>query len=193
MASDGLFDVRTNQQVLYETFKDANEIAQSALEGIAETEKTAREQLVERGLMTVADSKKSFAPQFGDNCTIIYIKIGARIPSFSAQESKNVDNAVALQEKLEKANELYLQFSTLMSEIGPKQTGASLGTQSAASAKQMTTVGSAAKRSSSVERKTSGPVRKTSVKRGDPAKTFRTVEENGIKLNFVRKGSRKKQ
>lgn len=74
-ATDGLFDVRTNHQLLYDTFDDADDIAQSALQSIAENEDFKRAEMVDAGLMTVEASKTPYNPVFVDNVSIIYVKI----------------------------------------------------------------------------------------------------------------------
>lgn len=74
-ASDGLFDVRTNHQLLYDTFDHADDIAQSALKSIAENEEFKRAEMVDAGLMSIEASQTPYDPVFVDNVSIIYVKI----------------------------------------------------------------------------------------------------------------------
>lgn len=84
-ASDGLFDVRTNHQVLYDTFENADAIAQLALKSIAENEEFKRAEMVDKGLMTIQASQTPYNPEFVDNVSIIYVKVPAHYNYLSSK------------------------------------------------------------------------------------------------------------
>lgn len=77
VGSDGLFDHRSNHQLLYDTFDNANAVAEASLAAIAENESFKRAELVENGLMSMEASETPYVPQFADNTSFIYIKIPA--------------------------------------------------------------------------------------------------------------------
>ena len=92
-ATDGLFDVCTNHKLLYDTFENADDIAQSALKTISENEELKRAEMVEKGLMTIQASQTPYDPAFVDNVSIIYVKIPANYritPTADKQDEQEI-------------------------------------------------------------------------------------------------------
>lgn len=94
-ASDGLFDVRSNHQLLYDTYENATDMAESALKSIAEAEELKRAEMVENGLMTLAVSQTPYEPKFVDNVSIIYVKIPKNYTFVSTKQSVHDEDDIA--------------------------------------------------------------------------------------------------
>lgn len=76
-ATDGLFDERTNQQLLYDTYEDATDIATTALKDISLNHEIKCAELAGRGLMSQKAANAPYAPAFADNVSFVYVKIPA--------------------------------------------------------------------------------------------------------------------
>jgi len=95
-ASDGLFDFRSNHQVLYDVFENAQDIAKMTLREIYDEEISKRADLVKKGLMDVMASQTPFTPKFEDNVSIIYVKIPA---DYKFKKTKQEDDTFDATQK----------------------------------------------------------------------------------------------
>jgi len=171
IASDGLFDIATNHNVLYEEFPDAKSIADDALQ---------RRQEEVNSLCEMAKMKTvPKIDKFEDNVTIIYVKI----PSLHETEEKATSTKEDLQAKLSEAQELFGRFSNLMKELETPESAAA-ATPTMKPPKKTTSKKSIEKRPQAAK----PPLRKQSLNRD-----VRKVEKDGVTVNFTRKPSRERK
>ena len=112
-ATDGLFDVRTNHQLLYDTFDDADDIARSALQSIAENEEFKRAEMVDAGLMSAEASATPYKPAFVDNVSIIYVKIPRNHAFVPKADLDDVDDIAQRMRRMSAPRKLSLKKSSL--------------------------------------------------------------------------------
>jgi len=171
IASDGLFDILSNQQVLFEEFDDATEIAQRGFEVI--TEKACEEE--EKTQLALGNTKfnvekfrAKFKPVYPDNCTVIYIKLKQENTE-PPQTTTEVDKLMRQMQNLEKnIQELKMANDTMK----PKRTSSSVSRKTASSSH---------KRASSVSR------RNNSKETPPPQKDTSAYQSRNVTMHFVRR------
>ncbi len=206
IASDGLFDIASNHNVLYEPFANAEAIAKEVL---VRRQEEVNNICLEAG-MPVDDIPKITA--YDDNVTILYVKIPSvengneNASEEDAFEDENVaaDKDLAkpfdktqeeLQDKLLQAKDLLTKFSSLMKDM----TAVAEPPAYAKAKKQIVVENTPAKptRKKSLDRAArkepaQPPQRKKSVRR-DAKTTGHAKDDSNVTIKFVRKPSRERK